>query len=300
VYPNGACPAFATILAVVSYGLVMYAIYSCHYFDVDLSLGGNPSNIPINLPNEVSFGFGLYSREAYEYSDAWGEWDEWNDLACHDWEEREKNYFFDSKFKAARAMGQLSSVFGFFIMIAIFSMACTSFTKMALKLLAFAAFVTGGLALLTLVALSSGICNDYSCDFSHSAAVAIAAGIMYFLTAIVVFLTPMAEVNRSVSNVPVTRVATTVAGSTKPPTGTVTVKQTLLPDGTTETIRTTYNADGTQTVAETIETPEMPAEHATYNVDGTQTAETPEMPTEHAVTGVRFEEEPRTSFGEKA
>jgi hypothetical protein len=48
--------------------------------------------------------------------------------------------------------------------------------------------LAGIFCFLSLVALASDICKDYDCVFSHSAGVAIAAGIMYFITGCVLYM----------------------------------------------------------------------------------------------------------------
>uniref|UniRef100_A0A7S2UC58 Claudin n=1 Tax=Attheya septentrionalis TaxID=420275 RepID=A0A7S2UC58_9STRA len=189
-YPNGTALGITVgILATVSFLLSVFATYGCHYVDVDLRIQTPPiSGWPDDddIPwGENTVGFGLYTRESNYWTI-----DENVDsnYACRDWSERDRDFFFDGPWKAARAMAVISTIFGFAVMVCTFIMPCMRFPRFVLKIMALLLLLAGIFCFLSLVALASDICKDYDCVFSHSAGVAIAAGIMYFITGCVLYM----------------------------------------------------------------------------------------------------------------
>eukprot|EP00978_Attheya_sp_CCMP212_P015271 scaffold39354_cov59-Attheya_sp.AAC.2 len=166
----------------------VFATYGCHYVDVDLR-NQTTATAGVLWPDEVPWGedtvgFGLYTRE----SNYWIDEDVDSNYACRDWSDQDRDFFFDGPWKAARAMAVISTIFGFAVMVCTFIMPCVRFPLLVLKIMALLLVFSGILCFLSLVALASDICQDYDCVFSHSAGVAIAAGIMYFITACVLYM----------------------------------------------------------------------------------------------------------------
>jgi hypothetical protein len=103
---------------------------------------------------------------------------------------------------------------------------------------------------LTFVAFASDICAQYNCVFSWSAGLAIGAAISAAIAAIFYSKLSPAEDGGFVP-----AVAMGGGGGVAQPPGTVTVTETIEPDGTKKIVKSTVNADGSRTVEETIERP---------------------------------------------
>jgi hypothetical protein len=96
--------------------------------------------------------------------------------------------------------------------------------------------------LLTLVAFNSDICSSYNCTFATSAGFAIGSSLASFTAAKCFYKATTIRQDFSP--------ATPVFDVEAP--GTVTVQETVSPDGTKKTVKTTVNADGSKTVEETV------------------------------------------------
>lgn len=260
IFPNGPIGIIALIFAIVGYLLGATANNSCFYVSVDLT---GVTGLDIQGLND--FGFGLWSRE-----------DVVEDY-CVPYNQDDIDDFFDATWKAARAMAVIANICGGVTMIITICLSCVSIPKMFLNFTTFLSAAAGFFESLTFIAFSSDICQNFNCNFAWGAACAIGAIVVYFFNACLLYSIP--EYEREESDRPAA--ASTVPGTVNPPPGSVSVTQTVLPDGTKKTIRTTinagknpffcvrahrvrtttlsiyntFNADGSKTVEETIEHP---------------------------------------------
>ena len=123
-------------------------------------------------------------------------------------------------------------------MIITICLSCVSIPKMFLNFTTFLSAAAGFFESLTFIAFSSDICKNYNCNFAWGAACAIGAIVVYFFNSCLLYSVP--EYEREESDRPAA--ASTLPGTVNPPPGSVSVTQTVLPDGTKKTIRKTINA----------------------------------------------------------
>lgn len=233
----------ALVFSFIAYAVGVTANNGCYYVTIDLS-----EETDVDLPSIQDFGFGLWSRQ-----------DNWDNhpfdtviYYCVEYPQSDIDYFFDSKWKAARAMAILAGICGGVTFIICICLSCVSIqSKTFLHFTVFLSAAAGFFQSLTFIAFSSDICKEYGCSFGWCAGSAIAAMFLYWINAFILSRIPPYVGNEqeelyTPAAVPVTQ---------DPPPGSVSVTQTVLPDGTKKTIRTTVNADRSKTVEETIEYP---------------------------------------------
>jgi hypothetical protein len=185
----------------------------------------------LDIQAEKDVGFGLWSREDVVYG------------YCLQYEQNYIDYFFDATWKAARAMALMSNICGGITLIITICLSCVSIPKMFLNFTTFLSAAAGFFESLTFIAFSSDICKNFNCNFRWGAGCAIGAIVVYFFNACLLYSVPKyeREENYVLSHVPHTA-ASTLPGTVSPPPGSVSMTQTVLPDGTKKTVRTTINA----------------------------------------------------------
>lgn len=221
IFPNGAIGIVALIFAIVGYLLGATANVSCSYVSVDLT-----GVTAVDIQGGEDVGFGFWSREDVVEN------------YCVSYDQNDIDYFLDATWKAARAMAVTANVCGFITMIITICLSCVSIPKKFLKVATFLSAAAGFFESLTFIAFSSDICKNYNCNFAWGAGCAIGAILIYFFNAYLLHSVP--EYEREEDDRPAA--ASTVPGTVNPPPGSVSVTQTVLPDGTKKTVRTTINA----------------------------------------------------------
>ena len=211
------------IFAIFGYILGATANSSCFYVTVDLT-----GVTGLNIQSQNDVGFGLWSRE--DIIEGY----------CVSYEQNDIDYFFDATWRAARAMAILSNICGFVTLIITICLSCVSTPKLFLNFTAFLSAAAGFFESLTFIAFSSDICKMYNCNFAWGAGCAIGATALYFVNACLLRSIPKYEREEEEQYVPTTA-ASTLPGTVNPPPGSVSVTQTVLPDGTKKTVRTTIN-----------------------------------------------------------
>jgi hypothetical protein len=240
-WPHGPMSIGAMILSIIALAFNVSAVAGCFYFQTkDISL--TPLNPPlfINTGSGVS-GIGLFTYEWPESDWVYGSY------YCYYYSESMRSILFDSAFNAAYVFGILSLGCMAWAVGLLNVIACVAFSPMALK--GIGALCMGGslFALLTLTAFASNFINEYNATFSWGAGFAIVSSIFSLVVGVVVCMLPPArqeEVQEAAG------VGVPAPQAFQP--GTVTVTETTLPDGTVQKTKTTVNADGSQTVEETI------------------------------------------------
>lgn len=122
-----------------------------------------------------------------------------------------------------------------------------SLPRLVLRIMTYMMFFGSFCEALTFIAFASEICTEYNCIFELGAGLAVGGVVSSFIAGIFYHHCMPAD-----DSIPA---SATAGGMAKPP-GTVTVTETVEPDGTMRTVKTTVNADGSQTVEETIQRPQ--------------------------------------------
>mmetsp|Transcript_27031 Transcript_27031/g.39535 ORF Transcript_27031/g.39535 Transcript_27031/m.39535 type:complete len:237 (-) Transcript_27031:58-768(-) len=176
--PHGSASITAMLVTTTAFILSRLAQTTCHYITV---------NLPGTVGEAGEFGFGLVSREGFFEFD--------NNLyrGCVYYNDFDRDNFWDATWRAAVAMGALSTAFGGISLIFIYFTGCVAFPGAIFKLVALMLLLAGTCDALTLIALSSSLCKDGDdCDFGAGAGMAIAASVVWFVSACIVMKIPEA------------------------------------------------------------------------------------------------------------
>jgi hypothetical protein len=237
-FPHGSMSIWALLLSIISYCFAINASYGCFYVTADV-----PDDTIIGIINEGTLGFGLFT-----YSDPLNAYyDDWS-YSCITYSYDAAEYFFDAAWQTARAFGVMGNIAIGVPMIAAILLSCMTLSKGLLKLFTCMLFFGSLCELLTFVVFASEICSNYNCKFSIGAGLAIGGCISAFVTGVIFAKIPPVDDEEFFPG--------EMTGGGGQPAGTVTVQETIEPDGTKKTVKTTVNADGSQTVEETIERPQ--------------------------------------------
>eukprot|EP00545_Synedropsis_sp_CCMP1620_P005669 CAMPEP_0119012484 /NCGR_PEP_ID=MMETSP1176-20130426/6778_1 /TAXON_ID=265551 /ORGANISM="Synedropsis recta cf, Strain CCMP1620" /LENGTH=238 /DNA_ID=CAMNT_0006965451 /DNA_START=160 /DNA_END=876 /DNA_ORIENTATION=+ len=234
---------WALIFSIIAYCFAINASYGCFYVTAKL-----PDDTAIGIINEGTLGFGLFS-----YSNPLNSFSEDVGYSCIVYNYDIADYFFDAPFKTARAFGIMGNISIGIPMIAAILLSCMTLSKGLLKLFTYMLFFGSFCELMTFIVFASEICTNYQCQFSVGAGLAIGGSIAAFITGWIFLKIP------GVNEDDIFPGAMTAGGVVSQPAGTVTVQETVEPDGTKKIVKTTVNADGSQTVEETIEKPQAQA-----------------------------------------
>jgi hypothetical protein len=215
----------------------MNSTWACFYVTVTIPSGDQ--YFPAG-----TMGFGLLS---YSTQTNWEVGDRW-DYECNSWSNRIPQSFFDAPWKTAVSFGIIGVLTTGLGLLAAIIMSCMTFDRIVLQIFSALLFLGSIAEILTFIAFGSDICSTYNCEFSIAAGLAIGASIASFVAAILFYKIPPGR-----DFIPATPMF-----AAEPP-GTVTVQETVEPDGTKKTVKTTVNADGSKTVEETIERPQVQA-----------------------------------------
>lgn len=168
---------------------------------------------------------------------------------CFPWTPTTSQYFFDAPWKTAVAFGIIGNIATGICLIAAAIMTSMTFGRTVIVGLAGLQFLAAISELLTLIAFASDICSTYDCQFAASAGLAIGASLVSMVAGIFFYKTPPGQ-----EFIPATTTIGGSGGDAEAP-GTVTVQETVNPDGTKKIVKTTVNEDGSKTVEETVEGP---------------------------------------------
>ena len=204
-----------------------------------------PEDYPKFFQGATGFGLLSYAKNITDNKFDDGPYDISD--SCSAWTYDAASYFFDSAWEAARAFGIIANITSGISLLAAFLMSCMSFSRVLIRVFAGLMLLASISELLTFLVFASSVCKDFTCKFAISAGFAIGGSISAFITALLFYHTPP---DRDSSFLP------SFFGGEPP--GTVTVQETVDPDGTKTIVKTTVNADGSKTVEETIERPYRP------------------------------------------
>jgi hypothetical protein len=168
---------------------------------------------------------------------------------CQLWSNEMVDSFLDSTWRAARAMAIVSNATSSIVVLVSILLSCMSVSQTVIRWLIFLSIVTGVAEAFTFLIFASEICRNNPCRMSIAAEMAISASVFAFVTA-VAFI--KVHANSSHAN----SYGTVIVGEAP---GTVTIEETVHPDGSKTTTKTTVNADGSKTVEETVERPVPPS-----------------------------------------
>jgi hypothetical protein len=232
---------WALLFSIISYCFAINASYGCFYVTASV-----PDDTIIGIINEGTLGFGLFS-----YSDPLNAYYDLT-YSCITYSYDVAEYFFDAAFQAARAFGVMGNIAIGVPMIAAILLSCMTLSKGILKIFTIMLFFGSLCEILTFVIFASEMCSNYNCKFNVGAGLAIGGCLSAFVTGMFFAKIPPVDDEDFFPG-------EMTGGGGQPAPGTVTVQETLEPDGTKKTVKTTVNADGSQTVEETIERPQAQA-----------------------------------------
>lgn len=227
--PHGQGSLGTLIFSIFSYGFAMGASVPCFYLTL-----ATP-----DTDNSVSLGLLTYKSAIIDGN----EWD----YACVEWSQSQRDEL-GAMWKAAAAFGIIANISTGITVIAAIIMTCLTFSRSVILGMVGFQVLASISALLTFLAFGSETCTTYSCKFSTSAGLAIGASLISLLTALLFYKTPPGR-----DFIP----GTPMFAAEAP--GTITVQETVNPDGTKRIVKTTVNADGSKTVEETVEHPQVQA-----------------------------------------
>ncbi|KAI2506927.1 hypothetical protein MHU86_7519 [Fragilaria crotonensis] len=236
-FPHGRVSAWALLFAIITVGFAINASWGCFYVVVMI-----PEDNPKYFQGATGFGLLSYAHDISDVEVDDGPYE--LSYECSAWTYDSASYFFDSTWLAAMAFGMIANISSFIAMVGALLMSCVSFSRPTLLLFTALLVLACISELLTLLTFASNICSEFKCKFSYSAGFAIGGSISAFVTALLFYQTPSDQTGSFNSGY--------FAGE---PPGTVTVHETVDPDGTKTIVKATVNADGSKTIEETIEHP---------------------------------------------
>jgi len=177
-------------------GLLLTAVtaFSCWLVTVDLTAGEEDANNPL-LPSELTedgvrkfqdYSMGVWSRET---TNIFGSF-------CVLYSSREKNFFFDTFWRASRAFALIAAVCGVVGLTFTLLHACSREAIINRNLLGGYCFVAAIQALVFL-AYGSDICTTLQCNFSSGSTCAVVAIALYLLAGIFHFLIYKQETHKA-------------------------------------------------------------------------------------------------------
>ena len=255
-FPNGntriltttiVCGAIAVVFSVWSWAL-------CQFVQVTLQAN------EIGLLNGKA-GLGMFSREgtSQEWEDLFKDSD--NDISfyCVPYSSAEFRELSDPAWKAGGAMAVISTIFGIITFVAICSTSCLRCNTTFFKRVGVLFMVSGLFSALSFVWFATDACSQFKCEFSVGAGLTVVACALFFICGFLCIrlkAIPKSDAVLNKSGQPMG------IHDPKVTPGTVTVLETITPDGKRKIVKTTVNSDMSETVDETIierESVELPA-----------------------------------------
>ena len=226
---------WALLFAIITVGFAINASWGCFFVVVMI-----PEDNPNYFQGATGFGLLSYANDISDVDD--GPYELSYD--CSAWTYDAASHFFDPTWLAAMAFGMIANISSVIAMVGALLMSCKSLSRSIIHICIALAVIVCISELLTLLTFASNICSTFKCKFSYSAGFAIGGSISAFITALLFY------------HIPSDQVGSFNAGyyAGEPP-GTVTVQETVDPDGTKTIVKATVNADGSKTIEETIEHP---------------------------------------------
>jgi len=189
---------------------------------------------------EGTVGFGMFLREGtLEEWQSWADDDSFSSLYCVEYSNSEKSDLWDAAWKSGFAMAIISTVIASIAAIAAFTTTCRTYEPIFFKGLGLSLIVSGVFSALSFVWLATDLCFTYYCEYSIGADMTTGACILFFCSGVcAMFVRP----SHPVYNYDV--------GQPFSAPGTVTIVETVMPDGTRLIRKTTVNADASTSVEE--------------------------------------------------
>lgn len=232
--------AWALLFAIITVGFAINASWGCFYVVVVIQ-----EENPKYFQGATGFGLLSYAKNISDVQVDDGPYELSYD--CSAWTYDAASYFFDSTWFAAVTFGIIANISSIISMAGALLMSCMSFSRSIIRLFTVLLVLACISELLTLLAFASNICSNFKCKFSYSAGFAIGGSISAFITALLFYHIPCDQDGSFMR-------PNSGYFSGEPP-GTVTVQETVDPNGTVTIVKTTVNPDGSKTIEETIESP---------------------------------------------
>lgn len=235
----------ATILLSIGWALNTAAIGFCRFVAVD---GFRDTD---QADETFVTGFGMYTFQSTDdYGSSYCYLIEYTTFSSN------LQYWTDPKMNSARITGGVAAFMTFCCMIFCWCALCCGCLKISNVRRALGFFSLLGCALAGCMFLvnSSNLCARNSCNFSVGGGLVIGAMLAYIAAGVLFCAAPDDEPGEDVLMPQITATSTAVP-TTSPEAGTVTIEKIEQAGGTVITKKTTVNADGSQTVEETTETP---------------------------------------------
>jgi len=221
-------------LGLVAYVLSQVALGSCKFLQCD-------------NPNGISLGIGITNYEYCSYGSCYCQPRGYYSSSY----EYYYGYDYDGATAAALAFGIIANVFGFVMFIVSYCAACRAFRRGVFIFLGTSYSFCAVSVLLTML-----LFIDYSsCTIGSGAICAIIASIIWIACAVLSFMTPNYKDDETptIAMVPQQAPVIVSMGQTMPQPvqvapGTVTITETVQPDGSVITEKVTANPDGSKTV----------------------------------------------------
>jgi len=237
-FPHGVLSIYSLICAIIAFVVTANTVQGCWYLKIDGSLAPLPPDYYTTNTAVQYTGVGLLTFEYRNVGSVQGYG------YCYEYTDYMVNNFLDGPMLAARGFGYTVYVLTAICMIFLIVTSCLEFSVIALKGVGFLMIMSSILTMLTFVAFASKFTSaPYNGRFYVGPGLAIAASFFSFITGLICCKLPAAKRTETASP----------AQAYQP--GTVTVTETMMPDGTKKIVKTTVNPDGSQTVEETIERP---------------------------------------------
>lgn len=222
----------ALVMGIIGFVATANAVYGCYFIRID---GYLLPGSPYFVETEQRYGVGLLSYQSPEINSS---------IYCYAYTSSQLGNY-DSRFRAARAMGMIALICSGVVLVFLLALGCMALPVPVLKGFGALALLGSFCEILTMIIFSSAfVYNPWNGTFWIGAGLAIVGFVFGIATGLLCFWFPPA--------------ADPFAGLPPPQAfqpGTTTTTETTLPDGTKKITKTTVNPDGSQTIEETVVKP---------------------------------------------
>mmetsp|Transcript_4784 Transcript_4784/g.10638 ORF Transcript_4784/g.10638 Transcript_4784/m.10638 type:complete len:259 (-) Transcript_4784:85-861(-) len=242
---GGFATVMATLLLSIGWALNAAAIGTCRFVTVDGLRDTDQAD------QTLVTAFGMYTFQGTDiYGSSYCYLIEYTTFSSN------LPFWTDPKMNSARITGGTAAFMTFCCMIFCWCALCCGCLKIkgVRRALAFFSLLGCALAGCMFLVNNSNFCAMNACSFSMGGGLVIGAMLAYVAAGVLFCAAPDDELGEDILPPQVTATSTAIP-TTNPEAGTVTIEKTELADGTVTTKKTTVNADGSQTVEETTETP---------------------------------------------
>jgi hypothetical protein len=261
--PHGKISLLIMVIGFIHYMMAGTVVNGCLFMTADVPLSLLPANSANDIDRNATFvddnssllvptrfGLSYYQVPLQNEFQCRSYWKE-HPIASPIGRGITQEIFHDAYFQAARAFGMLSlSIFGIFILM-LLALPCITFSRTAIKLLAFMSFLAGIFNCFTLLLFASELCDRFSCQVSIGSGMAIPVSILAIMNSVLIYRLPCAAAADNDDDDGCAVPTLLVPGTTD-------VSETVLPDGSKKIVKATVNQDGSITVEETLIQAEAP------------------------------------------